>query len=311
MFLPDGSRLEAVDLMKSFWTGTAPASHCPQIKPITVDQADVEPGATIHPTLSVADPDNNPLTAKWVLTRDTAVYQTAGAFQASPKDYPEAVVFGDIRGAEIHMPTEVGPYWLYAYVYDSKGGAATAVLPLHVHASSAPTAAAGQSGKLPIVLYPSAAGDQPYTPSGWMGDAASIALDDKSPDDPHSGSTCMKCQFKANTGFGGIAWQSPANDWGDKDGGLNLTGASKLTFWARGQDGGETVSFKMGILGPDKKFPDTAHAELPDVVLTKDWKQYSIDLAGKDLNRIKTGFVWVLASPGKPVTFYLDDIRYE
>jgi hypothetical protein len=36
-----------------------------------------------------------------------------------------------------------------------------------------------------------------------------------------------------------------------------------------------------------------------------------IDLEGKDLTRIKTGFVWTLAGQGAPVVFYLDDIRFE
>ena len=121
----------------------------------------------------------------------------------------------------------------------------------------------------------------------------------------------MKCQFNAATGFGAVAGQSPANDWGDLPGGLDLRGSTKLTFWARGQEGGEIVSFKLGILGADKKYSDSDHAELPDVTLTSDWKQYSIDLNGKDLTRIKTGFVWVVESHGKPVTFYLDDVQYE
>jgi hypothetical protein len=47
------------------------------------------------------------------------------------------------------------------------------------------------------------------------------------------------------------------------------------------------------------------------VELAKDWQQYTIDLSGKDLTCIKTGFGWTLAAPGRPVTFYLDDIQYE
>ena len=90
-----------------------------------------------------------------------------------------------------------------------------------------------------------------------------------------------------------------------------MTGATRLTFWARGEAGGEVVSFKLGIIGSDKKYPDSDHAELPYVVLPKDWKQFSIDLTGKNLTCIKTGFVWVLQANGKPATFYLDDIQYE
>jgi hypothetical protein len=316
MFLPDGSRLEPVDTMTQLWTGQPVAHHCPRIEPIGLDHADVGPGETIHATLDAEDPDGNPLTAHWALTRDAAVYQTAGQFQAKPKNYSDAIVSGDIHGAEIRMPTDVGPYWLYAYVYDGQGGAATAVASLRVHAQSqdaaqSSTDSAKQNPHLPLVVFSDDGRPATYVASGWMGDIASLALDDKCTTNPHSGSHCIKCQFKAATGFGGVAWQSPANDWGDQDGGFDLTGATKLTFWARGEDGGEVVSFKLGILGKDKKYPDSDHAELPDVALTQDWKQYTIDLTGKDLSRIKTGFVWVTAAGGKPVTFYLDDIQYQ
>jgi hypothetical protein len=309
MFLPDGSRLEPVDAMTELWTGSPPRQHCPRLRPITVDHADANPGQTIHATLDATDPDGNPLVAHWVLTRDAAVYKTAGQFQAAPKSLPDAILSADIHSAQIRMPTSPDPYWLYAYVYDGHGRAATAVASLRVHEQSAPSS--GHSAQLPLVLYSDDPHPPTYVPSGWMGDIPSLALDEKSTTSPHTGDHCLKCQFKSDTGFGGIAWQNPPNDWGDQPGGFDLTGATKLTFWARGEEGGEVVSFKLGILGPDKKFPDSDHAELPDVTLTQDWKQYSIDLSGKDLSRIKTGFVWVTTATGKPVTFYLDEIQYE
>ena len=45
--------------------------------------------------------------------------------------------------------------------------------------------------------------------------------------------------------------------------------------------------------------------------LGREWKRYSIDLKDRDLTRIKTPFVWSMAGRGRPVTFYLDDIRFE
>jgi hypothetical protein len=307
MFLPDGTRLEAVDTMSELWTGHAPAQRCPQMWPIKLDRDNVKGGETIHATLDVSDPDNHPLTAQWVLTSDAAVYQTGGAYQQEARTFGDAISSADIHGAVIHMPDRVGPYWLYAYVYDGHGRGATAVASLHVRAAET----GSLRTKFPLILYGDGASDPPYIASGWMGDAKSITVDDKCAANPHSGATCMKCRFNATTGFGGVAWQNPANNWGDQPGGLDLSGAKKLTFWARGEDGGEVVSFKLGILGQDKKFPDSDHAELPDVTLTTDWKQYSIDLSGKDLHCIETGFVWVMAANGKPVTFYLDDVQYE
>jgi hypothetical protein len=143
-----------------------------------------------------------------------------------------------------------------------------------------------------------------------MGDTTSIKIDDRSADDPHSGKTCLKATYSAPKNWGGVVWQNPPNDWGTKPGGWNLTGAKALSFWARGAHGGEVVSFEFGLLGKDKLYPDSASGKLDNVKLTKDWKQYSIDLKGKNLSRIKTGFAWIVAGTGHPVTFYLDDIRY-
>ena len=108
-----------------------------------------------------------------------------------------------------------------------------------------------------------------------------------------------------------MVWQNPAGDWGDRGGGYDLTGAKKLTFWARGENGGEAVAFEFGTLAKPKKFFDTGKGKLEKVALTKEWTRYEIDVSAQDLTRIKTGFVWTLASPGTPVTFYLDDIRWE
>ncbi|HEY1066613.1 MAG TPA: hypothetical protein VGE52_10905, partial [Pirellulales bacterium] len=166
--------------------------------------------------------------------------------------------------------------------------------------------------KFPFVLVDEASDKPPYIPAGWMGNAQAIKLDPASADQPHSGQTCVKVDYKVGDAWGGVVWQSPEGDWGDKAGGWNLTGAKKLTFWARGAAGGETVSFQFGLLKPgEKKFADSGSGTLDKVVLTNEWKQYEIDLAGKDLSRIKTGFVWTVAGQGRPITFYLDQVQYE
>jgi len=71
------------------------------------------------------------------------------------------------------------------------------------------------------------------------------------------------------------------------------------------------VEFKLGILGKNKAYPDSAKASLGKVKLTKDWQEFSISLEGKDLSVIKTGFCWVVAGKKEPITFYIDDLKYE
>jgi hypothetical protein len=173
-------------------------------------------------------------------------------------------------------------------------------------------ASAAHGVQFPFIIYEDKGStNNHYVPSGWMGNAGGIQAEDGCTNRPHCGATCLRFAYTAPAQWGGVVWQDPINDWGDVPGGWNLTGARKLSFWARGDQGGEIVSFKFGILGPDKKYSDSASGESTDLKLTRDWQVYTIDLTGKDLTRVKTGFVWTLMGQGHPVVFYLDDIRFE
>jgi hypothetical protein len=138
-----------------------------------------------------------------------------------------------------------------------------------------------------------------------------ITMDEGWATNSSSGKTCCRFEYSEPGDWAGIAWQDSANDWGDQPGGWNLTGAKKLTFWARGENGGEKVTFKFGIIGAEKKYADSGGGELDDLKLTKKWKQYSIKVIGKDLSRIKTGFAWALNGQGQRVVFYLKNIQFE
>ena len=313
ILLPDGSKLGAVDALTEAWTGKTPANRCPELKSLKIEGSDqVEPGATVKAALNVTDPDGDPLKVDWVLQSDNARMNTNGDKENAPPTYADAIVHGSNTGAEVHMPRAGGIYRLFAYVHNRHNGAAVANVPLLVKGNDKGPVVTGKATALPFTVY--AEGGEAglvFIPSGYMGNTAAIKADERCTIKPHSGKTCMQWQYAATDNWGGVVWQSPANDWGDLAGGKNLTGATKLTFWARGEKGGEVVSFLCGIINRDKPFFDTVQAKLDKVALTPDWKQYTIDLKGKDLTRVKTGFGWTLAAEGRPVTFYLDDIRYE
>jgi len=155
-----------------------------------------------------------------------------------------------------------------------------------------------------------------YIPSGWMGDFGDININNRCMDNPHSGTTCVKIEYlprrSQGAGWIGIYWQNPANNWGSKKAGFDLTGAKKLSFWAKGEKGGEIVSeFKMG--GITGEFSDSDSAGIGPAMLTTDWKQYEIDLEGKDLSHIIGGFCLSANSDDNPDGFiiYLDDLKYE
>lgn len=169
-----------------------------------------------------------------------------------------------------------------------------------------------------VVYSDKNARDNHYIPSGWMGDNKDIKLNDQSMDNPHSGTTGIQFVYSAKktqgNGWAGVYWQNPAQNWGTKKGGYDLTGMTKLTFWARGAKGGEVVKFKVGGIGKDgKPYPDTIEVESDPIELTDSWKQYTINLAGKDLSYVSGGFCWVANADTNPdgATFYLDDIKFE
>jgi len=155
-----------------------------------------------------------------------------------------------------------------------------------------------------------------FVPSGWMGDYNDVSLNDGWTEDTYSGKTCIKITYAAKSsqgaGWCGIYWQNPANNWGSRDGGFDLTGAKTLKFWARGEKGGEVITeFKIG--GITGEYGDSDSTGIGPVVLTKDWKQYTVSLDGTDLSYISGGFCWSASRTNNPegFTFYLDDIAYE
>lgn len=310
LFLPDGSKVAGVDALTTLWSGKPPVDLCPAIDELKlIGPAEVEPGATIKATLKARDPEGSPLKVQWVLSQEVASYSTGGDAEAAPPSVSEAILRSDARGAEIKMPKGGGGYRLFVFVRDGHGGAAVANIPLFVKGPiSIPRS---RVAKLPFSLYDDNGGASPYIPAGFMGNTKAIKLDPACMEAPHSGKTCLRVDYTARTDWGGVVWQSPEGDWGDKPGGFDLTGARTLRFWAKGAHGGEVVSFSFGLLARDKKFFDTGSGKLDKVTLSRDWTEYTLPLTGLDLSRIKTGFSWSLASDGQPVTFFLDDVRFE
>lgn len=159
--------------------------------------------------------------------------------------------------------------------------------------------------------------DNHYVASGFMPDGKCLTFNDRWTENCHSGSTCIKIVYdvecsKQGARWAGVYWQNPAHNWGSRKGGFNLVGAKQFTFWARGENGGERIEeIKIGGISGD--YPDTDLAVIGPLILTKDWKQYTIDLRGKDLSYISGGFSWSTNTDVNPesCTFYLDDIRYE
>ena len=159
-----------------------------------------------------------------------------------------------------------------------------------------------------------------------------VEINPGSKEAPHSGATCIENKFYGTkTSWGGFYFLNgvleektqPKANWGDyPNAGFDLTGAKKLTFWARGKEGEEKIEFFAFGVGRDPNigepiapYPDSSPKKsLGYITLTKQWKQYTMNLTGIDLSYVLGGFGWVTNAPennDKAITFYLDDIQYD
>ncbi len=149
--------------------------------------------------------------------------------------------------------------------------------------------------------------------SGFMGDITDVSAVGTYTNLLVAGRAAMKVKYipAGHNGWAGAVWQNPANNWGTFDGGYNLGGATKLMFWARGEKGGEVVEFTVG--GAAANFPDSDQFSTGPILLDREWTEYTLPLAGRDLFYIATGFGFVVKHDQNPYgcVFYLDDIRYE
>ena len=304
--LPDGKRTAAVDTMTEIWSGKPPANRCPKIENFKlVGPVNVKNGDQVQIKLRASDPEGDRLNVRWVVTGEAESYSTGGDKQTAPPAYQESIVKSGLKGATISAPDISGTVRIYAHIDDGdQGGSASASLTIGVTSDNR-----GKKVRLPMVVLDEPGGKD-YSASGFMGSAQSLKLDHSCEEQPHSGSHCTRVTYERNDDWGGIVWQHPANDWGSLSGGFDLTGAKELSFWARGRKGGERVKFGLGIIGKDKPFHDSFKAER-EYLLKEKWTQYSIDLEGEDLRRIKSGFFFTLAGQGAPIEFFLDRVEYK
>lgn len=304
MFLPDGARLGAVDAMTVLWSGIPPADRAPTVEPLRVEgELRRDPGDEFRVMAVASDPEGGPVRARWALRAESGDYATGGDYRAMLPDLEGAILESDAAGARVRMPEAPGPYRLFFYAYDEAGNGVTANIPLLVNGE--------RRTPLPFYVYRDGFEGMPWVPSGWMGSIDSLTLDGSHTEDPYEGSSSIRLRYEGQGSWVGVAWQHPPNNWGDQDGGYDLTGASRLELWARGEYGGEKIDIGVGLNDESRRHPDSGRKSVKGIVLKREWQRYEIPVRNLDLSSIKTGFVVSLTGRrGSAVTVYLDNIRF-
>lgn len=215
-----------------------------------------------------------------------------------------------------------GPAILYTAPEEAGGKALLIVTAHNDRGASPPTSLTiNIAGAVTVQL------DALAIPAGWMSGRSDpepfIRMETSS--DCHTGANCSQFTYRSGGSWGGIYWwplicgESGTPDaWNKVRNGTcgvnlletgNFSAMSRLTFWARGDQGNEVVEFKIG--GADVS--PAPGRSLGKVALEPTWNQYEIDLEGLDPTNVIGLFCWVATDVDNPqgAVFYLDDVQFE
>ena len=158
-----------------------------------------------------------------------------------------------------------------------------------------------------------------FIPSGWFDDGEDperryLQFDPACKEKPHSEPICAKITYTPGPeGSAGIYWQNKPDNWGMAPGNdYSKRGFTKLTFWAKGDEGGELIQFiSGGIQEKGMPFKDSYESTSGFIPLGKEWKQYTIDLTRMSLKSVIGGFCFSAPASSSTIVFFIDDVYFE
>jgi hypothetical protein len=126
-------------------------------------------------------------------------------------------------------------------------------------------------------------------------------------------------------GFGGVAWQSPPNNWGDYPGKLIALGAKAVHFVASSDTPGLVVTFGVGSAATsDYPYTETFSPTLAEQFpLTAEMQPFTLTFgAFQSYSRVLSAFNWTISdqyndyaklgiAPGQSINLYVSGIVWD
>ena len=138
LFLQDGAKTQAVDVMHKLWTNQFPSNRAPILDSLRIDGKNSFASITITPNTQheakvwVNDPESQKLKIVWEILHETTDKRLGGDEEIKPP----AAKFDTIESIDnkliFNAPSESGAFRLFVYVYDENGNAAHANIPFMV-----------------------------------------------------------------------------------------------------------------------------------------------------------------------------------
>lgn len=139
MFMPDGRETESIDMMHYVWNGEWPENRTPRINDYTLegkvatDNIKLTAGKTYNAQIDVTDPENDALTYRWEIMKESETNATGGDAEEVPAKIEGLISSEPGASVEFLAPKEEGAYRLFIYVDDPNDHTAHANIPFFVN----------------------------------------------------------------------------------------------------------------------------------------------------------------------------------
>lgn len=138
LFLESGEEIGVLNVLQKKWTGKDPINSAPLIVPIGIDDKTIQRGIYIKPGSShmayteAKDPDNDSLSYKWEMYKESQEKKEGGDKEEKPGKIEDLIIDGQGQACSFNAPEEEGAYRLFVYVFDGHNNVATANVPFYV-----------------------------------------------------------------------------------------------------------------------------------------------------------------------------------
>ncbi len=290
--------------IREAYTGQKPSNHVPVIETFEVPDTAMKSDTWVPISLKVFDIEKDDLTISFFYNQRTGSRKRRS--QINKLNFRGSLT----NGFEIQLPKENGAIKIYVNVtdsYNNVGIASNSIVVLDQIIKNKKNS--GAKTVLPFYVYQDGL-DNPYNPTGFMGNYKAISVDLHGKEEVQSGTSSIKISYKDDHDWYGVGFVDPKNDWGDKEGGFEIIGAKRFSFWAKASTNTVIANIGFGLIGVDKPFPDSSKKAI-EIKLTTKWEKYTINLKKLDLSCIRSGLVLFSSGNGAPHDIYLDNVVFE
>lgn len=138
MFLEDGSKTEAIDILQKHWSGKLPANCGPQLVDLKMngkgryDSVKLIPGEQISLEVDMTEPENEKVSMRLEIIPESNDIKSGGDKEDRPESVYTATITDPSKPIEFNSPGAPGAYRAFVYVYDPQGKAGTGNFPFYV-----------------------------------------------------------------------------------------------------------------------------------------------------------------------------------